>query len=98
MSLLSFNINHKISVKLTDEGKAIYLAYTQAMHDSMPEVARKNLRPVQLPPTDEEDFTQFTAWDFMHGFGPYLYLGGPGVCDMNIRINSDNIHPIERNI
>jgi hypothetical protein len=97
MSLLSFNINNSVWVKLTELGRSVYLADAHAWREALPEIARKNLTPVQLP-VDEEGYSRFSGWEFMRVFGPYMYLGAPGVFDMNIRINSDNIHPIERNI
>lgn len=68
------NLNDYIKVKLTDKGKQIYKDY----YDND-------------PPTldvDDEEYVKFQMWDFMKIFGEHMHMGGPMICETNVKIQT----------
>lgn len=71
--MIAFNLNDTILVKLNDSGKKIYRDH---WHHII-----KDRDPI----VDENGYTSFQMWDFMHIYGPFLMLGcTPPFEDMNI--------------
>lgn len=62
----ALNINHHIKVKLTNDGKKIYINY----FDKFSTLYGKDILKV-----DEDGFTEFQLWDFINMFGKYFYNG-----------------------
>ena len=70
------NLNDYIKVKLTDKGKQFYNDY----YDND-------------PPTldiDDEGYSKFQMWDFMRIFGEHIHMGGPMICETNVKIQIRN--------
>ena len=70
------NLNEYIKVKLTAKGKQIYKDY----YDND-------------PPTldvDDEGYAKFQMWDFMQIFGEHISMGGPMICETNVKIQIRN--------
>lgn len=63
----SFNMNHKVYVKLTDKGKEVL----------------KNHYRGEFHKPDENGYYSFQFWVFMNIFGEYVYNGAKPVIEMN---------------
>ena len=73
------NLNDWVKVKLTDLGKEIY--YHQ--YDDILKVnpnASKIITP-NFPKVDEEGYTQFMLWEFIHIYGNYISMTKPNVIE-----------------
>lgn len=69
------NLNERIKVKLTDYGKEIYYH----MNDDMFRQTGLSVFKPEFPKTDEEGYTTFQLWDFIHIYGNYIGMGLPEV-------------------
>lgn len=85
-TIVQFNLNGYIYVKLTDAGKAwhatkhaMFLAQTGRSKDDVPyEEIHENVNGV----------SRWTAWEFMQVFGDQMFNGQPNpVCEMNILVD-----------
>ena len=75
---MKINLNDEIKVKLTEHGKHIINSYYT---DAFKEVNEKYNAHLQVPfeiEMDEEGYSEFQLHEFMHIFGPYVYVGAPG--------------------
>lgn len=75
---MKINLNDEIKVKLTERGKHIINSYYT---DSFKEINEKYNAHLHVPfeiEVDEEGYSKFLLHEFMHIFGPYLYVGAPG--------------------
>lgn len=69
------NLNERIKVKLTDYGKEIYYhRFDDVFRQTEPSVFKP-----EFPKTDEEGYTTFQLWDFIHIYGNYIGMGLPAV-------------------
>ena len=74
---VNFNTNNYIKVKLTDAG-------INAYYHRNDEARAKGANLSQsLPYIDEEGYTKFQLWDFIHTFGKYYYPGGEIMTENN---------------
>lgn len=69
------NLNERIKVKLTDYGKEIYY---HRFDDLFRQTELSVFKP-EFPKTDEEGYTTFQLWDFIHIYGNYIDMGLPAV-------------------
>jgi len=69
------NLNERIKVKLTDYGKEIYY---HRFDDLFRQTDLSVFKP-EFPKTDEEGYTTFQLWDFIHIYGNYIDMGLPEV-------------------
>lgn len=69
------NLNERIKVKLTDCGKEIYY---HRFDDVFRQTELSVFKP-EFPKTDEEGYTTFQLWDFIHIYGNYIDMGLPAV-------------------
>lgn len=69
------NLNERIKVKLTDYGKEIYY---HRLDDVFRQTGLSVFKP-EFPKTDEEGYTTFQFWDFIHIYGNYIDMGLPAV-------------------
>ena len=69
------NLNERIKVKLTDYGKEIYY---HRFDDVFRQTELSVFKP-EFPKTDEEGYTTFQLWDFIHIYGNYIDMGLPAV-------------------
>ena len=69
------NLNERIKVKLTDYGKEIYY---RRFDDLFRQTELSVFKP-EFPKTDEEGYTTFQLWDFIHIYGNYIGMGLPEV-------------------
>lgn len=79
--MFTYNINHKIKVKLTEHGKAILgheLADTMSML-----ITLKFFEDYVPYPEDEDGYITFQLWDFMRIFGSHFYMGDPLIIEHN---------------
>jgi hypothetical protein len=70
MSTMMFNMNDKVRVQLTDEGRRIHRANHEKLFynwDKMPEYHA----PVETP----EGWSDWQLWDLMHEFGAHCFNG-----------------------
>lgn len=75
------NINDRIKVKLTENGKSILNNYD---HYNLSEVEYLNLPVSYSPhPTDADGYYEFTLWEFMSIFGSSFCNGGPQLVEDN---------------
>ena len=68
----SININEMVRVKLTLYAETKYQEYWRGFTD--------HSLPLQK---DEEGYTEFQMWEFMHIFGPYLFNGSHQIIKEN---------------
>lgn len=80
-SVVDFNINGYMLVKLTDRGRAIH----KHRHEELMEGLGKgfNYRP---PEEDAEGWSKWQAWSLFQTFGPYMSLGMDPPFETDIRI------------
>lgn len=71
------NLNERIKVKLTDYGKEIYY---HRFDDVFRQTELSVFKP-EFPKTDEEGYTTFQLWDFIHIYGNYIDMGLPTVIE-----------------
>ena len=68
---MDFNINHKVRVKLTDEGRE---ALKKRHRDFWSEVGRPS-EPYTPPIEDAEGWSEWQLWCLMQELGAYFMLG-----------------------
>lgn len=73
----TINLNEHIKVKLTDYGKEVY--YHQFDHINN-RYGREVCKPF-TPRVDEDGYTSFQLWEFIHIYGPYISVGFKKVID-----------------
>jgi hypothetical protein len=87
---MHFNINDSVRVKLTEEGKRIFLEDAKHWRSQLPPAVAKTL-PVSLPTTDADGYCSFPMWEFMRLYGPHLHLGCEIPFDARLRFNSEDL-------
>lgn len=71
---MKFNINDKVRVRLTDRGRRILRE--QHIELSMQIPAMRSPWKQYVPPKEDADgWSEWTLWDLMNRFGPYLHPG-----------------------
>ena len=72
---VKINLNETIKVKLTQFGKDIYTHQYDEIAKKYPllKISRPEIR------IDENGYTEFTLWQFMNLYGPYMEIGEPEV-------------------
>jgi hypothetical protein len=66
---MKFNINHKVRVKLTDNGRGILSRKEHAFSEAFD-------LPAKEPLVREVDgWSEWQLWDLMREFGPHIYNG-----------------------
>lgn len=71
------NLNEHIKVKLTDYGKEVYYHQFDYINDRY---GREVCKPF-APRVDEDGYTSFQLWEFIHIYGPYIGVGFKKVID-----------------
>lgn len=85
------NLNSTVKVKLNDRGKDIYYLRFDDLNRFIKSRGAKPLDP-RYPVVDEEGFSTFQLWDFIHIYGAYMTPGAPTVTkDLNIYIDDEDI-------
>lgn len=77
------NLNDYIKVKLTEYGRAVYKNH----------YAKYNLEGPKLN-VDEEGYTKFQMWDFMHIFGDTMRMAGDLPYELNVEIQIEVEEPV----
>lgn len=68
--MVSLNINDEILVRLTDSGKAAYIAHYRSLKNEMCRKWPHAAENIQItPPVDDDGFTRMQIWQFMEVFG-----------------------------
>lgn len=81
---MNFNINNRVRVKLTPEGRAFHAA-DHAMFNMR---TGKNL-PYNPPREDEQGWSTWQLWNLMHTFGTEVCLGGVPMFGADIVLLTD---------
>lgn len=85
------NLNSTVKVKLNDRGKDIYYHRFDDLNRLFKSRGAKPLDP-RYPVVDEDGFSEFQLWSFMHLYGEYMMVGAPTVTkDLNIYIDDEDI-------
>lgn len=79
---MEFNINHYVSVKLTDEGKAEH----ERQHGELKEMV-PSLSDYKSPAEDAEGWSKWQMWSLMNTFGHMLHNGGKVPFDTTIKLD-----------
>lgn len=74
---VSVGSNGKVSVKLNDDGRQLLNTISDGICLSNPRLSGRKL----FPQDDENGWSRWVLWDFMHTFGPHLSLGSPTYFD-----------------
>lgn len=83
MSMVPFNINENVRVRLKDRGHAIL----KARHDDL--LRRWPQASDYVPPkVDADGWSQFQLWSLMEIFGPHMFLGGDPPFETTIEFKS----------
>lgn len=69
--MFTYNVNHKIKVKLTEHGKAIL---EKDVTDTLGLLKNFNYQEYSLYHEDEDGYTEFQLWDFMNIFGSHFSM------------------------
>lgn len=81
---VELNLNNRVYVKLTDEGRAYLKSYIEAMN--LPSEDENALYKYSIR-ADGEGWTRYQLWELMHIFGPIMNMGNPvAPFEGNIRI------------
>ena len=67
---IPLNLNQKIRVRLTDEGRSHLYKLHCATHQAYPELVPYN------PPTEVDGWAEFQPWDFIGKFGAFCQTPG----------------------
>lgn len=87
--MFTYNINDRIKVKLTEQGKVIL---GHELVDSMSMLVTLKFFEDYAPyPEDEDGYITFQLWDFMRIFGSHFYMGGPLIIENNEIIFIDEV-------
>jgi hypothetical protein len=98
-TIIPFNLNNYIYVRLTPAGKAWHAAqwammnahggYTSKVPNGDPRTHKMRFVPPYEPPFENKDgLSRWQAWQFMEVFGDAMFHGNPEpVCDMNILLD-----------
>ena len=72
---VKINLNETVKVKLTQFGKDIYTHQYNEIINKHPllKISRPEIK------VDEKGYTEFTLWEFMNLYGPYMTIGTPEV-------------------
>ncbi len=89
LSLLAFNLNHYVRVKLLPKGFELWRAH----FSYMPPEWQKPLAHYQAQ-VDEAGYSKFQAWEFMQVFGPHIHLAMTGVFETEILLESSDLTPV----
>lgn len=88
------NLNSTVKVKLNDRGKDIYYHRFDDLNRFIKSRGAKPLDP-RYPVVDEDGFSEFQLWSFMHLYGEYMMVGAPNITeDLNIYINDEDLDDI----
>lgn len=93
-TLLEFNLNDTIWVKLYDPGYETLAAQHNILADFFPALERRTAEHYKKK-ANEDGYTQFQMWYFMECFGNAL---GGGVCrqfSLNILIDPNSLKPAQ---
>lgn len=92
------NLNSIIKVKLTDYGKDKFYHQYDALNTYISSVGGKIIEP-RYPDVDENGYSKFQLWDFMHVYGEHMRLGAPEVIQpLNIYIDDKDLEEYYENI
>ncbi len=75
MMMIKFNINHKVKVKLTEEGRKILKAEGEVLIKIYPDMKEFAELNYMLPEIDEDGYSTYQLWDLMKTFGDHMYNG-----------------------
>lgn len=72
---VKINLNETVKVKLTQFGKDIYMHQYDEVANKYPflKISHPEIK------VDENGYTDFTLWQFMNLYGPYMVIGEPEV-------------------
>lgn len=88
------NLNSIVKVKLNDRGKDIYYHRFNDINRFIKSRGAKPLDP-GYPVVDEDGFSEFQLWNFIHIYGEYMMIGAPNITkDLNIYINDEDLDDI----
>ena len=91
--MLSLNLNNKVYVQLTEEGRQLIFYYFRSIN-----------APEEEFPEDENGFTEFTMRDLMSIFGHYVYEGsvyrpfkGNKIYFKNEKLKEEKVNTLTKN-
>lgn len=86
ITLLNFNVNDNVRIKLTDHGRQCL----RKNYDKLAESCGGRLPyTFQLPLEDADGWSTWQAWVLMQELGPHVYMGGENPFDLTIRIETE---------
>ena len=89
IKFLTFNVNSKVLVRLTDRGRELHRRSYQDTIARIPAgLAADN--PYKPPKENAEGWTDFQLWELMELFGPHIFLGCEQPFESNIRLLVEN--------
>lgn len=89
------NLNDSVKVKLTPLGAEIYFHQFDDLNKVLSSKGAKPVTP-HMPKIDEDGYTLFQLWDFIHLYGEYINIGKQNVIiDMNFYIPDNNLTEAE---
>ncbi len=65
---MQINLNDRVRVRLTDEGRRIYRDWWLAL-------SAANCISKYFPPVEVDGVSQFQLWELMNIFGSHVYMG-----------------------
>lgn len=83
-TFIPFNLNDYIKVKMNQQGLAIYRKRYDDLWNG-----KKPLFEYQPPKTDENGWSEWQAWEFMHIFGQHLGNGFNNPCETSVYIQNN---------
>lgn len=89
------NLNDSVKVKLTPLGAEIYFHQFDELNKVLSAKGAKLVTP-HMTKIDEDGYTSFQLWDFIHLYGEYINIGNQNVItDMNFYIPDNNLTEVE---
>lgn len=90
------NLNDRVKVKLTPYGAEIYFHQFDELNKVLSAKGAKPVNP-HMPKIDEDGYTSFQLWDFIHLYGEYINIGKQNVItDMNFYISDDDLSEVKK--
>lgn len=87
MTLLPFNVNHCVRVKLTDYGRTILRQNHEEVRGLLPKGVRFNYPE---PKEDADGWSSHQLWQLMVQFGQYMHNGGKLPFETEILIETED--------
>lgn len=86
---MTFNINDKVKVRLTEHGHSILKSRYDELTSGMP-IFKSNY-PFQRPEEDSDGWSEWPLWDLMYQFGKHTYDGSGLPFHADIRIDDKDL-------